>query len=382
MTGKTCLVTGATSGLGRATAVALARRGAVVVLGCRDPSGAGERARAGIVAEAGCSPDVVHVGPAALDLDSNASVKTFAAAMGRRYKRLDLLVNNAGTNYLPKAFSEEGVGRIAQVNFLGPAMLTRLLEKPLLAAAAAGGVANVVHVSSVTHRYAAIPSVPSFLTSWEAGSYSATKLANVLFAYECQRRWGSRGVRSCAVDPGAVHSNLWNNDAFFGWPPVNAFLSAVYAPPRDGAVAVVTACLEPFARTAARGGAKTSHAAAASAATSVATDERAPEDAGSLTFYARGLFASAFVAKCAPDRTRGGASTGGVAGVLRECAWQAHLAAWGVGTLACSMLDWPARRCSGGRIAGGVFEVPSSPASYDPRTAGELWDEAGKAAGL
>jgi hypothetical protein len=49
---------------------------------------------------------------------------------------------------------------------LGPAILTRLLERPLLAAAAAGGVANVVHVSSVTHRYAAIPDVSRFLTSW------------------------------------------------------------------------------------------------------------------------------------------------------------------------------------------------------------------------
>ena len=48
-----------------------------------------------------------------------------------------------------------------------------------------------MHVSSVTHRYAAIPDVKKFLTSWEAGSYAATKLANVIFAYECQRRWGS-----------------------------------------------------------------------------------------------------------------------------------------------------------------------------------------------
>jgi hypothetical protein len=55
---------------------------------------------------------------------------------------------------------------------------------------------------------------------------------------------------------------------------------------------------------------------------------------------------------------------------------------WGLGTLACSVLDWPVRRCSRGRAAAVTFEVPSSPASYDATTAGALWDEAGKAAGL
>ena len=81
----------------------------------------------------------------------------------------------------------------------GPAALTRALEAPILAAAAHAGVANDVHDSSVTHRYASIPSVNRFLTEWDAGSYAATKLANVLFAYECHRRWGAAGVRSAAV---------------------------------------------------------------------------------------------------------------------------------------------------------------------------------------
>ena len=186
LSGKTCLVTGATSGLGKATATALAKRGATVVLGCRNTK-AGDTIASEIRAEVGCPNDRVVVGPP-LDLDSNDSVKSFAEGFATDHPRLHLLVNNAGTNFLPKKFSPQGVGRIAQINFLGPAVLTRLLERPILDAAAESGVANIVHVSSVTHRYASIPDVNKFLTTWEAGSYAATKLANVAFAYECQRR--------------------------------------------------------------------------------------------------------------------------------------------------------------------------------------------------
>ena len=126
LSGKTCLVTGATSGLGKATATALAKRGATEVLGCRNPTGAGEKIAGEIRAEVGCAEERVIVGPP-LDLDSNASVKSFAAGFSTTHPRLHLLVDNAGTNFLPKKFSPEGVGRIAQINFLGPAMLTRLL---------------------------------------------------------------------------------------------------------------------------------------------------------------------------------------------------------------------------------------------------------------
>jgi len=107
LTGKTCLVTGCTSGLGCATATALAKRGATVVLGCRDPVGAGARVAEGIRAEAGCAPHRVAVGPP-LDLDSTASVKAFAEAFSTAHPRLHILVNNAGVNFLPKQVSGPG----------------------------------------------------------------------------------------------------------------------------------------------------------------------------------------------------------------------------------------------------------------------------------
>ena len=273
LSGKVALVTGATSGLGKATAEALARRGASVMLGVRNVT-AGERVAGEIRASVGCPPDRVTVGPP-LNLDSNASVRAFAATVSSRAPRLDILVNNAGTNFIPEAHTPEGVGRIAQINFLGPAALTRLLEAPLLAAADHSGVASIVP-SPPSLSLRVYPCVPDFLTSWTAGSYAATKLANVIFAHECQRRWGARGVRSSAVDPGAVYSNLWDNDAFFGSPPMKALLSATYAPPEDGAATVVVASIAPFhavARRATMGGKKKSAVDAAADAAAAASDD-------------------------------------------------------------------------------------------------------------
>ena len=403
LTGKTALVTGATSGLGRATATALARRGARVVLGCRDVAAA-EKVATAIRAETGvASDDLVVVGPR-LDLASDDSVRSFAREFTSEHPRLHLLVNNAGTNFLKRAFTKSGVGVIAQINFLGPAALTRALEAPILAAAAegrekggAGAGANVVHVSSVTHRYASVASVPKFLRDWDVGSYAATKLANVMFAYEIARRWGKRGVASSAVDPGAVYSSLWNNDAFFSARPMKAILSFAYAPPEDGAVAVVMASLAPFARTGAAGGGSGEKEAngdrdrdrrrngnrnrKTDAAAHDAAADADDDDDARTRFYARGLFASSFISALAPGGSP--AEDGpGVAGALARAAWSVKFGLWGAGALACSLLDYPLRRLSGGRVASATREVKSSAMSYDAAIASELWDEAGKVAGV
>ena len=150
-----------------------------------------------------------------------------------------------------------------------------------------------------------------------------------------------------------VFSNLWLNDAFFGSPPVNAILSAVYAPPRDGAVSVVVASLAPFAEASSSSPPAATAAAAAAAAAAARSGGGAiggnsgkngngngngdddDDDNLRFRFYARGLFASTFVARCAPGNHGDG---GGIAGGLRECAWNAHLGLWGLGTLACSLL--------------------------------------------
>ena len=447
LTGKTVLVTGASSGLGEATARALAVRGARVVLGVRDLR-AGARVARGIRDSIeGCPEDSVVVPTTPLDLSSNASVAAFAREVSSTHAPvLDVLVNNAGVNFLPKSFTPEGIGAIAQINFLGPAALTRLLEEPLRRAAARGGAAVVAHVSSATHRYAAVaPDARAFLRTWEHGSYAASKLANVVFANECQRRWGqslamsetdcananderprpdSRGTRgrvgrvvSVAVDPGAVFSNLWLRDAFFSKPPAQFLLRALYAPPADGATAVVLACLVPFqealeardaetrddpkpsltyAKRTPRARKKNSAAEAAAAVagayfprdendvindarvlrprTTAKQQELLEERTSSSSrfrFYARGLFATSLVSRWGPGDSRDARSR------LEKATRFARLVAWGLATLACSALDWPMRRAFSE-----TAEVPSSPGSYDERLGAALWEEAGKAAGL
>ena len=424
LTGKTVLVTGASSGLGEATARALAARGARVVLGVRDLQ-AGARVARGIRDSIeGCPEDRVVVPTTPLDLSSNASVAAFAREVSSTHAPvLDVLVNNAGVNFLPKSFTREGIGAIAQINFLGPAALTRLLEEPLRRAAARGGAAVVAHVSSATHRYAAVAVPPdAFLRTWEHGSYAASKLANVVFANECQRRWGrslattetdcanaNGRVVSVAVDPGAVFSNLWLRDAFFSKPPAQFLLRALYAPPADGATAVVLACLVPFqeareardaenasvserltyAKRTPRARNSAAEAAAAVAGAYFPRDENdVINDARVLRprrttaneelkneerfrFYARGLFATSLVSRCCPGDSRDARSR------LEKATRFARLVAWGLATLACSALDWPMRRAFSE-----TAEVPSSPGSYDERLGAALWEEAGKAAGL
>ena len=382
LSGKTALVTGATSGLGNATALALAERGALVIIGVRDVD-------AGVLVSkeindslSGSQTGRVIVGPP-LDLGSMDSVKAFAKEIASKHPSIDLLVNNAGVNFLPETFTPDGITTLVQINFLGPAVLTRLLEKPLLAAAAKanGGVANVVHVASAAHRYASIAGDTKTFTSsgLNQGSYAATKLANVVFAYECQRRWGSVGVTSSAVDPGAVFSKLWERDAFFSKTWVLSLLRALYAPPRDGATAVVLACLAPFHEsfeTNETNGAKSNE------------DDDDGDSASRFRHYARGLFASFPVTHCGPGDSRALDEKKSL-GVLRKIFWNAHLVGWGLFTLMCSVLDWPARRWipkwvpfGVASVAQNTFEVPSSPGSYDETTGKALWELAGSAARL
>ena len=368
----------------------------------------------------GCPEDRVVVPTTPLDLSSNASVAAFAREVSSTHAPvLDVLVNNAGVNFLPKSFTSEGIGAIAQINFLGPAALTRLLEEPLRRAAARGGAAVVAHVSSATHRYAAVaPDARAFLRTWEHGSYAASKLANVVFANECQRRWGrslattetdcanaNGRVVSVAVDPGAVFSNLWLRDAFFSKPLAQFLLRALYAPPADGATAVVLACLVPFqeardaeararvsslptATRTPRARNSAAEAAAALAGAYFPRDENDVHDAlvrprttaneeeedlnpSRFRFYARGLFATSLVSRWGPGDARDARSR------TEKATRFARLVAWGVATLACSALDWPMRRAFSE-----TAEVPSSPGSYDERVGAALWEEAGKAAGL
>src|ERR687884_448833 len=145
--GRVCLVTGANRGLGRATALGLARLGATVVVLGRDADRVA-RSSDELRRESG-NPDVFHV---VVDLGSLASVRSAAAAVARRFGAIHVLVNNAGVNLARRMVSPDGIELTFAVNHVGPFLLTNLLL-PLLRA---GAPSRVVTVTSWFERFGRI----------------------------------------------------------------------------------------------------------------------------------------------------------------------------------------------------------------------------------
>ena len=193
---KVCVVTGASSGIGKETARGLAERGFSVVLACRDAARA-HAARAEISAATG-NPDVFTM---SLELGSIASIDAFIAEFRRRFGRLDLLVNNAGAVWRKRTLTASGLEATFAVNHLGPFALTLglidLLEQ--------GAPSRVVMVSSKLHVGAELELDDlGYERRRYSGfaAYNASKLANVIFAKALARRLGTSGVRINALHPG------------------------------------------------------------------------------------------------------------------------------------------------------------------------------------
>ena len=201
MQNKTVLITGAGGGIGRATAAALAARGARVVLGCRNLA-QGEAVAREITSET--SNDDVRARE--LDLASLASVRRFSAAFLGELDRLDVLINNAGVFPSKLQKTADGFEEQFGVNHLGHFLLTNLLRERLEASAPA----RVVHVSSMMHGRAKID-FDSFrgdkpYSTWAA--YGQSKLCNILFSNEFARRLAGTGVTSNSLHPGSISTNI------------------------------------------------------------------------------------------------------------------------------------------------------------------------------
>ncbi len=203
LAGKTIIVTGGNSGIGYEATRQFARKGAHVVLACRDL----EKARAAIAAITSDHPQG-SLEAMALDLASLASVRNFAAAFLTGRKALDVLCNNAGVMALPYRKTADGFEMQFGTNHLGHFALTGLLLEVLLATPAA----RIVSVSSGAHR---MGSIHFDDLQWEHsyrkwGAYGQSKLANLLFTYELQRRLTAVGANLIAVacHPGYAATNL------------------------------------------------------------------------------------------------------------------------------------------------------------------------------
>jgi NAD(P)-dependent dehydrogenase (short-subunit alcohol dehydrogenase family) len=201
MKDKICLVTGANTGIGKATALGLARQGATVVIACRDLD-KGRAAVEDIQKEvSGAQLQVMR-----LDLASLASVRAFAKEFTEKFSRLDVLVENAGVSTRTRQTSTDGYELDFAVNHLGHFLLTELLL-PLLKASAPS---RVVVVSSSVHSGVNLDFDDlQGDKNWSMmGTYSKSKLANMLFVRALAPKLEGTGVTVNALHPGVIASEL------------------------------------------------------------------------------------------------------------------------------------------------------------------------------
>nr|XP_055026238.1 retinol dehydrogenase 14a [Misgurnus anguillicaudatus] len=201
--GKTIIVTGANSGIGKATAAELLRRQGRVIMACRDRERA-EKAALEIQQETG--PDRGELVIKLLDLASLKSVRSFCEEILKEEPKIDVLINNAGIYQCPYTQTEDGFEMQFGVNHLGHFLLTNLLLDLLKRSAPS----RIIVVSSKLYKYGEInfDDLNSEKSYDKAFAYSRSKLANLLFTLELSRKLEETGVTVNALTPGIVRTNL------------------------------------------------------------------------------------------------------------------------------------------------------------------------------
>jgi NAD(P)-dependent dehydrogenase (short-subunit alcohol dehydrogenase family) len=204
MRGKICLVTGANSGIGYQTALGLARMDATVAMVCRNKE-RGEAAQKEI--KAITSNKSIHLLIA--DISSQIQVRRLAEQIKNRYKRLDVLINNAGISVDKRTESADGIEMTFATNYLGHFLLTELLLVPLKASAPS----RIINVSSFVHRWTTGIEFDDLDRKKKFSGvqvYAQSKLAMLMFAYELALRLEGTKITVNALNPGLVRTNLGN----------------------------------------------------------------------------------------------------------------------------------------------------------------------------
>ncbi len=211
MNGKVCLITGATGGIGRETALALAKQGATVVGVGRNPQKCADTA--GVIKQLSGNPQVEFL---VADLSVQAQIRKLAEEFKRRYHRLDVLINNAGAIFWQRRESADGIEMTLALNHLNYFLLTALLRDVLVAS----GPARVVNVASRAERGGKINFDDMELKQGYSAmrAYGQSKLANIMFTYALARRLAGTEVTANALHPGFVASGFArNNGPLFDW---------------------------------------------------------------------------------------------------------------------------------------------------------------------
>jgi len=207
LNGRVCIITGANSGIGYESSLALAEKGATVNMACRNV----ERGQHALEAIQHAVPSA-HLQLMTLDLASLKSIHDFAETFKRQYQRLDVLINNGGTVVAAHHQTKDGFESQFGINHLGHFALTGLLLDVLLKTPAS----RIVTVSSRMHTTGKIAwdDLMSEQTYNPMTAYRQSKLANLLFAFELNRRLEAKGTstKSIAVHPGLARSSWADNN--------------------------------------------------------------------------------------------------------------------------------------------------------------------------
>jgi len=206
--GKTCLITGANSGIGRITAEALATMGATVVLVCRNAE-KGETARREIIQATGNTATDLLIA----DMGSLNQVQRLAGQFTEKHESLHILINNAGLILGERTLTEDGFETTFAVNHLGHFMLTRLLLNYLKTSMPS----RIINVSSMVHRWAGMDfdNLQGEKRYRSMDAYARSKLANVLFTYQLAEQLKDTDVTVNCLHPGIVATEFGNRGALW-----------------------------------------------------------------------------------------------------------------------------------------------------------------------
>ena len=228
MNGKICLVTGATNGIGRATAQALAQMGAtVVIVGRNAPK------TAQLVGEIRATSGNKNVDSLLADLSSQQEIQRLANEFKNKYSHLHVLLNNAGGTFATRQLSVDGIEMTFALNHLAYFLLTNLLLDTLKASAPA----RIINVSSGAHKGGKIDfdNLQGERSYSSFGPYGNSKLANILFTTELARRLEGTGVTVNALHPGLVSTGFGKNNPGFLMKIMGAVIPLVARSPEKGA---------------------------------------------------------------------------------------------------------------------------------------------------
>ena len=216
ISGKTIVITGASAGIGAAAARQLHKLGARVVVVGRDPS-----KTATVAASVGGESAVA-------DFAKLSEVRRLASELLERFPTIDVFANNAGGTFPKPTKTDDGHTLTFQTNHLAPYLLTRLLKDRLVSSRA-----TIIQTSSAAHAmghvdFDNLDAFPTIAGGFRA--YGTSKLENILFTRELQRRWGSLGIRAASFHPGVVASEFGRDSFLTGLvykPPFNRFMRTV-----------------------------------------------------------------------------------------------------------------------------------------------------------